>query len=796
MAANQDEAFLDAALKMGVITQRQYADALRALKLIAEAGVQKSAASILVDKGYATPEALERARLALGGADQAPAPMDRPPDEVDFGALDQLSEEEPAQTAMQRGPLPAPKPAAKPARPAQVAQPPPAEPCVDSGALSGLAAEGDAGKAAPARRPRPMSAQRQVWLARGLIAAVVIVGLLVIYGVAKAVVSQVGTAVTASFESDLRKAEEEIKRGHSELALGMLERISRTGGEVGRRAEELAKGLRDQMSQAEALYRQGLEKAKAGDHPGAIKAFEEVIAKYPNAGRWPGYAKGDLGRSKIALFQDLTSKGAEAEKGFRWSEAAGLYAQAEALAAEGQSAAARLKETREKADALDKALKAGEAAAGRGAWQEARASYAQALVLAPGHDGAIAGLSAAVAKLPKPKDMVFVPPGFATVGSNDGEPDEAPQRQVFFGGVYVDRTEVTNEQYAAFLKATQRSAPPHWKDGKFAAGAEAQAVVCVSWDEAKAYAEWAGKRLPTSLEWEAVARGAKGRRYPWGDAFDASWANLGLFPADAGAMPKDRTPEGVMDMGGGVSEWTEDACPGSGTEEMRVVRGASWVGMEAGRPSHALLRMGDGAAQPDRMIVVDNPQHPVAAIDYPVDRTFTFLSVSMGKPLFRYYVWLPEIGGFDPRSQSFQTGELICFQIERHRSRDGQPMQFDTGYTLVEFSEAEKVVVIRNASGATRRMKATGPADPFGPLPRRSGAAQGDFPAPRPDFRTGSRVPPSLASPPGDALGAAPAGAEPGGPVRISQAARSSNILRAPKDSRLLNLGFRCVKDF
>ncbi len=114
-------------------------------------------------------------------------------------------------------------------------------------------------------------------------------------------------------------------------------------------------------------------------------------------------------------------------------------------------------------------------------------------------------------------------------------------------------------------------------------------MVKVTWNDAVAFCEWAGKRLPTEPEWEKAARGTDGRVYPWGDNFDASLANVkatGLRGTTAvGSFPDGASPFGVEDMAGNVWEWTADwfqPYPGNTAgnqyfgERFRVTRGGAW----------------------------------------------------------------------------------------------------------------------------------------------------------------------------------------------------------------------------
>jgi serine/threonine-protein kinase len=133
---------------------------------------------------------------------------------------------------------------------------------------------------------------------------------------------------------------------------------------------------------------------------------------------------------------------------------------------------------------------------------------------------------------------------------------------------YIDRQEVDNEDYESFCKATGRPLP----EG-FVLGKPGFPVVNVSYEDAAAFALWAGKRLPTDKEWEKAARGSDGRRYPWGDKNDPSLANLADNPDDswqhvvsADAYRPGRSPFGVLQLIGNVREWTSQRVTPSLTD--------------------------------------------------------------------------------------------------------------------------------------------------------------------------------------------------------------------------------------
>jgi formylglycine-generating enzyme required for sulfatase activity len=147
--------------------------------------------------------------------------------------------------------------------------------------------------------------------------------------------------------------------------------------------------------------------------------------------------------------------------------------------------------------------------------------------------------------------------GCATGDSACGE-EEKPQHTVSLSAFEIDRTEVTQEQYAACVEAGA-CAPPSctWDCTKtsYPAG-------CVELAQAKAYCAWVSKRLPTEAEWEMAARGTDGRRYPWGDdAPDCTHTNMagcGDHADAVGARPAGASPYGALDMAGNAVEMVAD----------------------------------------------------------------------------------------------------------------------------------------------------------------------------------------------------------------------------------------------
>ena len=250
-------------------------------------------------------------------------------------------------------------------------------------------------------------------------------------------------------------------------------------------------------------------------------------------------------------------------------------------------------------------------------------------------------------KVTAAKDMVFVAAGPFILGSNKLDEsgkqaeyglvnplyvNEHPRQTQKLQGFFIDKFEVTNGQYKAFVDATHHKEPFAWSQNGFnlvaqrlratdletlrwiateyfkldqnvTAMSKAQLlesmsrdqqikstlpVTGVSWFDAKQYCQWAQKRLPTEYEWEKAARGTEGLEYPWGNQWDPDITNTGDnsdWPdgiAPVGSYPKNISPYGAYDMSGNVWEWVDawyKPYPGSTVhdddfgEKKRVVRG-------------------------------------------------------------------------------------------------------------------------------------------------------------------------------------------------------------------------------
>jgi len=176
------------------------------------------------------------------------------------------------------------------------------------------------------------------------------------------------------------------------------------------------------------------------------------------------------------------------------------------------------------------------------------------------------------------KAMVNIPAGEFLYGEDQEKKD--------LGEFYIDLTPVTNAEYKLFIDATGHDQPSHWRGGNYPEGKADHPVVEVNWFSATAYAEWAGKRLPTNEEWEKAARGTDGRTWPWGNEWSIDNANV--FSGDTTPVgkysPQGDSPYGCQDMAGNVWEWIGGGQP----SQLRApLRGGDWLdGIEEAQTFH------------------------------------------------------------------------------------------------------------------------------------------------------------------------------------------------------------------
>jgi eukaryotic-like serine/threonine-protein kinase len=165
--------------------------------------------------------------------------------------------------------------------------------------------------------------------------------------------------------------------------------------------------------------------------------------------------------------------------------------------------------------------------------------------------------------------QVYIPAGTFRMGGLDVRraPNEIPEHDVTLDAFWMDQLEVTNAMYALCVSTWACTPPQDFKSQRrpsYFNNPEFNdyPVIYVTWGQAKAYCEWAGRRLPTEAEWERAGRGDDFRTFPWGeDKADGLLANFNMLVGDTsrvGSYPAGASPFGVLDMAGNVAEWVND----------------------------------------------------------------------------------------------------------------------------------------------------------------------------------------------------------------------------------------------
>jgi iron(II)-dependent oxidoreductase len=191
----------------------------------------------------------------------------------------------------------------------------------------------------------------------------------------------------------------------------------------------------------------------------------------------------------------------------------------------------------------------------------------------------VAGTSAGMIRVPA-ADYLFKVRGIEIEGGNDigvdvqypweDMPRRFHERKMHIDTFYIDKFPVTNAEFKKFLNASHYQPKDKldflldWKNGTYPEGWDNKPVTWVSIEDARAYAKWAGKRLPHEWEWQYAAQGLDGRPYPWGNDWSAAavpspdTGRLSGNAADVNAHPAGASPFGVMDMVGNVWQWTDE----------------------------------------------------------------------------------------------------------------------------------------------------------------------------------------------------------------------------------------------
>jgi len=256
-----------------------------------------------------------------------------------------------------------------------------------------------------------------------------------------------------------------------------------------------------------------------------------------------------------------------------------------------------------------------------GSFSQAKSHYRKVVELNPDDRHCQDRIAEIKKDLNPPKDMILVDGGEFQMGNYNGEADEKPVHTVKLKSFYIDKYEVTNEEYCKFLNemGNQTEEDALWidiededcglmyKNGKYRPkpGLAKHPVLDVNWYGSRAYAKWAGKRLPTEAEWEFAARGGtKSQNYTYSGsstASDVAWFDENSNESTHVVGSKKPNELGIYDMSGNVFEWCADwytrdyylhSAPenpqGPERGEHRIIRGGSWVEIDS--QIHSTLR--------------------------------------------------------------------------------------------------------------------------------------------------------------------------------------------------------------
>lgn len=766
------------ALDMGLISEAQYRQVLKIYKRARESGLPTALPDILRRKGYVTADQLELVRAKLE--------QYRPGRAADALAEAAALEEAVGPTVPPRGGT---------ARPVRAKTP-----------------------------RRPMSPGARRWLVRVVVIAglalLTLLGLLVVYPWVR----------ESAVAGHLTAAEDWLQKGNAEMAVREYRTIAEdyAGSRAAEEAQRQLDTLEEYVAKARRVKAGADERFRKGEFEQALVMYQEAAEKYPQsrsgrfareaipvckkqacdklaadaklheeAKRW-GAAKETYEKfldicKKVALdkaWHELPKEVKLQDEAKRQRAASMAYEKILSIDEDYARAGKSLEAVNQQLAAYAGALARGRSMSDAGKWVEARAAFEQALVILPTSTEARTGRRHALANIPPPEGMVLILARKAVIGSDDGERDEQPRRTVKLKGFYIDKTEVTNAQYAEFVAVTNHTPPAHWGGTEPSPDVANLPVVCVSWNDATTYAAWAGKRLPTAIEWEAVARGRKGVKYPWGDRFDMSKAIFGFGPAPVGTTESDRSEEVCCDMAGNVSEWTATEMPeswiygkskraaGGRRPGFKVIKGGSWAGVEKGRCTRVLpVATGAAGSEPTSLVLVDALLAWGIVVGAVRDAEFDYIGGYGDSVSLEIRQYLEDYDEIFWASKSFKKDEAIAVRtkitVGQGPKAVSKRVTLDTGCVLTGISTSgECYITYRDPYGNIRKMRRRRKAQEKVPWREK-------HPLPKiPHLR--ERHSTILSE-----LGKRP----------MQDVACSANCMAAPPEAEFINCGFRCAKD-
>jgi len=558
----------------------------------------------------------------------------------------------------------------------------------------------------PRAQREPQRKEKFPWwkvIAALLIAGVVLVGLIVA-AIAIPAARERNAAEAAMLLDEAKSLHEQGKIEEADAALSsLLNRYASTPSAAA--ASELRRTITETMTAARGACMAADELAKKED-PVSLKAtyreYQRLMAGPPVSivKTYNDYARARMEEMRAKLARHYVESATAQEKESRWREALAFYKEASAdYGISSEPIASGLLQAQKKVEEFNRLARLSQEASTAGRWAEALQSAGGALEIIPADMTVQNLLTTAAKNAPPVEGMVLVLPGTYKVGGATSNPARTATLSC---GLYVDRAEVTRGQYAEFVNATGLPIPPGWgADGTPPAGTESLPMAGVTIKDAAAFAQWAGKRLPTEEEWECAARGAEGLKYPWGDDWKPGAAILSFGPAPAGTAPGDKSPCGAMAMLGNVAEWTSTSATPAGC----VVKGSSWAGIEKGRIAFVVAApQGSGAA-----MLTAEPSAPVQYVRFPSSLEIIYLGTPIPDSA-RVSVkrWLQECQEWVEWRAQVPVNALLggpqAVSVEDAVSHQKRSVQMDlsTGCTLLRFEA--KWMEFRDPAGVVRRI--------------------------------------------------------------------------------------------
>jgi len=555
------------------------------------------------------------------------------------------------------------------------------------------------------------------------------------------------------------------------------------------RAAEEARGLREEITTLRAASRAILDKANATIENDTPEARAQAFRLYRRALDDPAvravaadsrFAKRQLELLRKSIGEDSLARGRKLEAEDKWRVALALYEEAaNEFSVKSELLASRRKVAKKRVTKADALLARARENAENRKWEQAAGACTKLLRLMPNDEAARELLARVAPNLTPPEGMVYVPAGTYTIGGTR----QRPESKVSFScGFFIDKQEVTCARYARFLAAARRAPPPGWpRNGRPPKDAENLPVTRVTWEDAQAFAEWAGVELPTEAEWEAAARGKNGAAYTWGSVFKPA-AVLAYRLMPVGSADDDCSPIGCLDMAGNAAEWTATPetfalprkAPAQGAApRYHVVKGASWAGPAKDRPTPMVPAGNNAGRRTVQWALTADPEQPEVAVVSGAGLEIHYIAVS-GSPRFARVglrVWKPEWRAWAEAHFTVEIGKPIRYEgrisvsegkeagasRERSKKPATRKVVLDSGCTLLRH-EPNQWIEIRNPLGIVER------------LPR------GDRKRPEP-----VRIPDHEEGPPPSKL-------------TLADVTRSAARMIGRSDRGYINVGFRCVK--